>query len=150
MCYSSDIREVWAVFYKNCQQWKKIELEWNQKNDTGRNMLSMVKKLGAAQGILSQCEDLARRGYLTDDKFPDADGLPTENNPGGTTSANRRIRTGRGCDWQRRSQWEPAGAAVTPREQWFKCRQDMAWVDNYSVDNHDARWSTGERTPRHQ
>ena len=84
---------VWAVFYKNCQQWKKIELEWNQKNDTGRNMLSMVKKLGAAQGILSQCEDLARRKFLTVDEFPDADGLPEQENPEGISSASRRDRS---------------------------------------------------------
>jgi hypothetical protein len=111
---------VWAVFYKNCQQWKEIGFAWNQKNDTGRNMLAIVRSRGSARGIRSSCEDLARRDFLTVDELPDADGSPEQENPGGISSANRRDRSNPAAPGTQRHQRQMAEGI--PEWQWNSVR----------------------------
>ena len=57
------------VFYCNWSQWQELGLVRNQKNDTGRNMLAVVRNRGSARGTRMLCEDLVKRDFLSDDRL---------------------------------------------------------------------------------
>ena len=81
---------------------------WNQKNDAQRNMLSMVKQAGSNPDIVKWCEDLAKRGYLSDDFSPDDPARPYRK--GGSNNANQRERP--------------------PKKKWVVTAGGSGWVAN--------------------
>ena len=57
------------MFYRNPSQWQELGFVWNHKNDTGRNMLAVVRNRGTARGTRMLCEDLVKRDFLSDDRL---------------------------------------------------------------------------------
>ena len=80
-------------FYSRASAFVNLGFDWNQKNDAGRNMRSLVNQGGSNYQISTWCEDLATRRLVSRDVFANDPKKP--HRKGGPSKCNQRARSTR-------------------------------------------------------
>ena len=90
--------------------YEECGFDWNQKNDGGRNCLSIVRNCAKSSEILTCCQDLARMHWMDEDDFASDPHRPTlSGRSGGASNSHQSIRAPSvGNRWQRSRSQTPS------------------------------------------